>query len=273
MKKQSSSFIFTRSFFHDLLTSRRFPFLPVVSFCLLISLVINGIYFFQSFERTRVISVPDGDSLQLADGRRVRLLGIDAPERGRCMGDEARTKLADLALGKRVRLKNVVTDDYGRMLANVIVEDVPTWLGFLRWKYSGTRPGLEAETNPVIPALGAGIQSPFSDPLLQRALSSAGLARNRSSSGNPYNEVLKDAQEVARSAKLGIWSDACRGQMPVSEDCTIKGNTRAGEKYYYVPSCRQYSQVLVDRAYGDAWFCTEAEAREAGFIEAPSCVK
>lgn len=276
MKKQSSYSLFPHN-----LSSR--IVLPVLSFLLLISLVINGIFVYQSLERMRVIAVPDGDSLQLKDGRRVRLLGIDAPERGRCMAGEARNKLVDLALGKRVRLKQIVTDDYGRMLANVIVEDVPTWLGFLRWKYSGTRPGLEATqtasdsgtkrdysgTRPGLEARGF----PDPDPLLQRALLSAGLARNRSSSGNPYNEVLKDAQEIAKSAKIGIWSDACRGQVPASEDCTIKGNTRAGEKYYYVPSCRQYSQVLVDRAYGDAWFCSETEAREAGFVPSPVCGK
>lgn len=31
-------------------------------------------------EKVRVKSVPDGDGLKLTDGRRVRYLGIDAPE-------------------------------------------------------------------------------------------------------------------------------------------------------------------------------------------------
>lgn len=256
MKKQSSSFVFPHNFSHGLLPSRSFPLLPVVSFCLLISLVVNGIYHYQSLERTRVIAVPDGDSLQLADGRRVRLLGLDAPERGRCMAGEARDKLVALALGKRVRLENLVTDDYGRTLANVIVESIPTWFGYLRHRF--------ISTDSLTPSDSA-------DPLVQRTLLSAGLARNRSSSGNPYHQVLKDAQEIAKSGKLGIWSDTCRSQTPESGDCTIKGNTRAGEKYYYVPSCSQYSQVLIDRAYGDAWFCSEVEAKKAGFVKAQSC--
>lgn len=260
MKKQSSSFVFPRSFPHDFLPSRSFPLLPVVSFCLLISLVVNGKYLYQSLERTRVIAVPDGDSLQLSDGRRVRLLGIDAPERGRCMAGEAREKLVDLALGKRVQLKNLVTDDYGRTLATVIVKDFSTWLGYLARRFYWS--------DWIISRIG---RINVRDPLLQRALLSAGLARNRSSSGNPYHQVLKDAERVAKTAKLGIWSDACRGAMPASEDCTIKGNTRAGEKYYYVPSCGQYSQILVDRAFGDAWFCTEIEAKKAGFVRAASC--
>ncbi len=277
MKKKASFGQSPINQFIHLLFSPRL-LIPVLLVLLLLSLIVNGIYFSQSLERMRVVSVPDGDSLQLKDGRRIRLLGVDAPERGRCMATEARDKLVELALGKRVRLKNVVTDDYGRTLATVIVEDFGTWLGYLRWKILGTRPGLEARIDDVIPVprkdsgqAPAGIQSSFSDPLLQRALLSVGLARNRSSSGNPYHQVLKDAEGLAKAGKLGIWSDACRGNLPVSEDCTIKGNTRAGEKYYYLPDCRQYDQVLVDRAYGDAWFCTESEAKKAGFVKAINC--
>jgi len=208
---------------------KKLALLLAVGFVL--ALLGNILFAVNNWQRSIVVSVPDGDSLQLKDGRRIRLLGIDAPERGRCMADEARAKLAELAQGRHVRLKNVVTDDYGRQLATVIVGGVP----------------------------------------LQRALLSAGLARNRSSLSNPYHQVLKDAQEAAKAAKLGIWSDTCRGQTPVSEDCTIKGNTRAGEKYYYLPSCGQYDQVLVDRAFGDSWFCSELEAKKAGFTKATSC--
>ena len=211
---------------------KRFPWVPVLASALAVALLGNTIFVIDSIERNRVVSVPDGDSLQLKDGRRVRLLGIDAPERGRCMADEARTKLVELAQGRHVRLKNVVTDSYGRMLANVIVKGWP----------------------------------------LARALLVAGLARNRSSMSNPYNQVLRDAEEIAKSERLGVWSDTCRGLVSENADCTIKGNTRAGEKYYYLPDCRQYPQVLVDRAFGDSWFCTEEEAMKAGFTKSAMCV-
>lgn len=230
---------------------RRFPWIPMLALGFVLALLVNVLFAIDIYERNRVVSVPDGDSLQLKDGRRVRLLGIDAPERGRCMAGEARSKLVSLAQGRHVRLKDVVTDSYGRMLAIAIVEDLPTWFEYMHGKFFGK----------VLAR----------DPLLQRALLSSGLARNRSSSGSQYSQVLRDAQEVARSGKLGIWSDACRGQTPLSADCTIKGNARAGEKYYYVPSCSQYPQVLVDRAFGDSWFCSEKEAKKAGFIEASSC--
>lgn len=196
-----------------------------------LALLGNILFALNNWERNIVVSVPDGDSLQLKDGRRIRLLGIDAPEKGRCMADEARQKLVELALGRHVRLKHTVTDSYGRMLGIVIIDGEP----------------------------------------LQETLVSSGLARNRSSGSNPHYQVLKDAGEAAKTAKLGIWSDTCRGQIPVSEDCTIKGNTRAGEKYYYLPNCRQYDQVLIDRAFGDSWFCTEEEAKKEGFEKAQSC--
>jgi len=208
---------------------KKITFFLTVGFIL--ALLGNALFAVHFWRQNIVVSVPDGDSLQLKDGRRIRLLGIDAPERGRCLANQARDKLVDLAQGRHVRLKNVVTDDYGRQLAIVIADGVP----------------------------------------LQRALLGSGLARNRSSLSNPYHQVLKDAQEAAKATKLGIWSDTCRGQTPVSDDCIIKGNTRAGEKYYYLPSCGQYDQVLVDRAFGDSWFCSEQEAKKTGFIKALSC--
>lgn len=198
---------------------------------LFVSFIGNVWFAVERWQRNVVVSVPDGDSLQLKDGRRIRLLGIDAPERGRCMADQAREKLVELAQGKRVRLTSTVTDDYGRTLAMVIVKDWP----------------------------------------LQRSLLAFGLARNRSSVSNPYHRVLKDATEVAKAAKLGIWSDACRGQTSPREDCTIKGNTRAGKKYYYTPDCPTYEQVGVDTSFGDAWFCSEGEAAKSGFAKAASC--
>jgi len=86
---------------------------------LIVSLFLNFLFLYQFYQRTVVISVPDGDSLQLFDGRRVRLLGIDAPEKDRCMADEARITLQSAAKGKHVTLKDTITDDYGRQLAHV----------------------------------------------------------------------------------------------------------------------------------------------------------
>ena len=76
-------------------------------------------------------AVIDGDTLALVDGRRVRLLGLDAPETRhpdmagpQPFGEAARDRLSDLVLGRTVRLERDVTDrdHFGRTLRHV-------WLG------------------------------------------------------------------------------------------------------------------------------------------------
>lgn len=75
-------------------------------------------------ERTHFVArVIDGDTLELGDGRTVRLVGIDAPEREECGYDQASAALADLVLRQRVRLaaSDEDTDQYGRLLRYVDV--------------------------------------------------------------------------------------------------------------------------------------------------------
>jgi micrococcal nuclease len=75
--------------------------------------------------RGTVSSVVDGDSLavRLDNGRRelVRLIGIDAPERGGCLSARATGQARALAAAKRVVLRGDATqatrDRYGRLLA------------------------------------------------------------------------------------------------------------------------------------------------------------
>jgi endonuclease YncB( thermonuclease family) len=70
----------------------------------------------------RVDSVRDGDTILLADGRRVRLVQVDAPELGvECWGDEAAEALDRLApAGTELRLERDpgldVVDRHGRLL-------------------------------------------------------------------------------------------------------------------------------------------------------------
>ena len=77
--------------------------------------------------RATVTSVADGDTLRVvtAAGRseRVRLVGVDAPERGRCYASEAAAAARRLSLGRDVVLRGDPTQDtrdrYGRLLAYV----------------------------------------------------------------------------------------------------------------------------------------------------------
>ena len=79
-----------------------------------------------------VARVIDGDTIELANGQRVRYIGIDTPETvhpdkpAQCFGQEASNKNKELVAGKRVRLEKDVseTDKYGRLLRYVYVGDV-----------------------------------------------------------------------------------------------------------------------------------------------------
>ena len=71
--------------------------------------------------------VVDGDTLDVRLGgggsERVRVIGIDTPERGDCYFAQARSRARSLALGRRVVLRGDATqstrDRYGRLLAYV----------------------------------------------------------------------------------------------------------------------------------------------------------
>jgi len=77
-----------------------------------------------------VDSVRDGDTILLADGRRVRLVQVDAPELGvECWGDEAADALERLApAGTELRLER----DPG-------LDDVDRYGRLLRYAYAGER--------------------------------------------------------------------------------------------------------------------------------------
>jgi micrococcal nuclease len=84
-------------------------------------------------ESVRVAAVIDGDTLVLADERRVRLVGIDAPRAplGAApdmiwrQGEAAKAALAELASGRFVTLRygGAPSDRYGRALAQLYRED------------------------------------------------------------------------------------------------------------------------------------------------------
>jgi micrococcal nuclease len=69
--------------------------------------------------------VIDGDTIELEDGRKVRLLGIDAPEKGKRCYEEAKERLRQLVEGKKVILEKDMKDEdvFGRLLRYVFVND------------------------------------------------------------------------------------------------------------------------------------------------------
>lgn len=103
----------------------------ILSF-LLLALVIGlvGGYFIghtsnsPTLEQALVVRVIDGDTIELADGKRVRYLGIDTPETGEPYADEATTKNKQLVEGKVVELQcgKRDQDEYGRLLRYVYID-------------------------------------------------------------------------------------------------------------------------------------------------------
>ena len=67
----------------------------------------------------------DGDSFRTTDGHEVRILGIDAPEKGEPFAEQARDLAQKMLKGATVRLEadadDFKTDVYGRTLAYVFV--------------------------------------------------------------------------------------------------------------------------------------------------------
>lgn len=72
-------------------------------------------------EQVHVARVVDGDTLELSDGRKIRLLGINTPERDRPLYREASQTLRELVDGKDVTLEldEEERDRYGRVLGYI----------------------------------------------------------------------------------------------------------------------------------------------------------
>lgn len=101
------------------------------------------------FPKSAVVdSVIDGDNIFLDNGLSVRLIGINAPERGKEDFEKAKENLSKLATGKKVYLEYDRTQDdqFGRIMAWVWVdcEAMPELLpwDYMRLAYNKSRPGL-----------------------------------------------------------------------------------------------------------------------------------
>lgn len=124
----------------------------------------------------RMVKVADGDTFTLlTEGKnqfRIRLNGIDAPEKGQDFYRVAKDRLSQLLAGRTVRIKSSGKDKYGRLIADVYLED-NRWVNLelvnngLAWhfkKYSSNsqlhaaeqaaraaRVGIWSQPNPIAP--------------------------------------------------------------------------------------------------------------------------
>ena len=75
----------------------------------------------------KVIRVVDGDTIEIVSSGakiRVRLSGIDTPERGQPWAEESRAALLERVQGREVRVNEVAIDRYGRSVGEVYADDV-----------------------------------------------------------------------------------------------------------------------------------------------------
>lgn len=91
----------------------------------------------------RVVGIADGDTLTLLDATKaqykVRLAGIDSPEKGQAFGQVCKKSLSDLAYDRVATVESSKQDRYGRLVGKVLVEGRDVNLEQLRrgcgWHY------------------------------------------------------------------------------------------------------------------------------------------
>ena len=75
----------------------------------------------------RVVGISDGDTLTLLDANntqhKIRLSGIDSPEKGQPFGQVCKQSLSDLAYDRVVAVESTKLDRYGRVIGKVLVSD------------------------------------------------------------------------------------------------------------------------------------------------------
>lgn len=190
------------------------------------------------------VEVIDGDTIRVG-GETVRLFAIDAPERDqtctrpdgavwRC-GEWSRREVRDLYAGKRASCETVDIDRYGRTVARCSIGGAD---------------------------MGARIVS-------------AGLARAYLRYSDLYLEIEKAAVVAGRGifgsdmAAPEAFRSATRPepQSPPGR-CVIKGNISSNGRIFHVPGHENYEATRINTARGERWFCSEAEARAAGWRKA-----
>ena len=237
----------------------------------------------------RVLRVTDGDTVRVRLGSgpiNVRLHAVDAPELGQPWGREARDRLARrLPAGRAVQLE--VTDQrdgYGRMVARILADgdDLNAWMvrsghAFVYRQYAEPADRdlcrLEHEARDAGRGLWALPPS--------RRIAPWEWRRNRRGAARAYTDWTRETAEDCRAnfrktpdrmtpprggtiapAALTSTRDTPTGPRP---GCDIKGNISGNGRIYHLPGGAHYARTRIDESKGERWFCSESEARAAGW--------
>lgn len=123
----------------------------------------------------RVVGIADGDTLTLLDANnnqhKIRLSGIDSPEKGQPFGQACKKSLSDLAYERAVAIESSKLDRYGRVIGKVLVN------------------GQDVNLEQVRRGCGWHYKKYQNEQILDDRLS--------------YNS----AEESARASRVGLWAD------------------------------------------------------------------
>lgn len=211
----------------------------VVYLLVIVSVGLNFFLYHQliGFRETKgkyeVVEVLDGDSFVVDLDQTIRLTDLDAPNMGRCLSEEAKRRLEELVLGKYVEIEAVGKDEFKRTIALVYVDGQ----------------------------------------LVNEVMVREGLAKYLSG-GSREKELVRQVAEEAKEKALGVWSPKCyQKENTENPDCLIKGNIGKHDrvKVYHLPGCSEYNRTVVELDLGEEWFCTEEEAKKAGYRKSEHC--
>ncbi len=174
----------------------------------------------------KVVGVSDGDTIKVLDANnvlyKIRLTGIDAPEKAQPFGMASRDHLASMVAGKVVRVESSKTDRYGRLLGKVWVQprDCPDCARTLNVNHAQILSGMAWWYQYYAH------EQPQED-----------------------RERYKSAVAEARAKKLGLWSEA--GAIP-------PWAWRRGQRTTAAPATAANFQCGAKRYCGEMTSCDEA---------------
>ena len=80
----------------------------------------------------KVVSVADGDTVTVLDAQKtqhkIRLQGIDAPEKAQAFGNKSKQSLHEMVHGKQVTVEYQKKDKYGRVVGKVMLNNTDVCL-------------------------------------------------------------------------------------------------------------------------------------------------
>lgn len=224
-----------------------------------------------------MLKVIDGDTIkvQLSSGPvSVRFDSIDAPEKNQPWGLDARAALASRIDRQVVTLDVKTQDRYDRLVAVVYLNDenINRWM--VRqgnaWAYR------DYLSDPVYCAWegiaragreglwGLAPESPHA-PWEWRRSERGEVVTFTDYSNDTVAHCIPAARHDGGTAQPGF-APVTRTAVPsIPAECLIKGNISQNGRIYHVPGSPAYEQTKIDTSTGERWFCTEDEARIAGW--------